>query len=224
MTQNREQEALRAYLKFLQSKGVSSISLKQRQAFLQNLSPIIAETFGDDQRYRDKLETVLETKDRAAWPFCLGVAREFYLFWTQDIKAIAALAASDGLELELAEWQPLEHDLKTLWVSLDKTNFDTAEMWTLKAYAQAMRQRAADQALIETRVKLVKLLIMQLRSSSQHSLKIYRTTVDKLLPLFEKKETRNLFSAVAYEFYYFWTGDPNAGDYVLSKNPGKGII
>ncbi|MEQ1601485.1 MAG: hypothetical protein HOP04_01240 [Methylophilaceae bacterium] len=224
MTHNREQEALSAYLNFLQSKGASKASLELRQAFLQDLLPVIAETFGRDLLYRNKLEALLESKERATWPFCLSVAREFFLFWTQDIKAIAALAADNGLDLELAQWQPMESNLQTLWASLDKVTFDTAEMWPLKAYAQALRQHAANNALIETRLKLVKLLVMRLRASTHKNQNIYRTAVDQLIPMFEKKETRHLFSAVTHEFYYFWIGDPNAADFVLSKNPIKGIV
>ena len=63
---------------------------------------------------------MIETKDSATWPFCLSVAREFYLFWTQDIKAIAALVADDGFDLDIEEWQPPDCDLQTLWSRLEK--------------------------------------------------------------------------------------------------------
>lgn len=217
-SQNREQEAIEAYLKFLQAKGVNSISLAQRQSFLFSLAPEIAETYGNDLLYRKKLETVIETKDSATWPFCLSVAREFYLFWTQDIKAIAALVADDGFDLDIEEWQPPDCDLQTLWSRLEKFAFSTAEMWPLKAYTQVLRQHRINSSHIDTRVKLAKLLVMRLRDLPEHNLKTYRNMVGKLLPLFGMKETRHLFLAIAHEYYYFWNGDPNAASYVLSRN------
>jgi hypothetical protein len=97
-----------------------------------------------------------------------------------------------------------------LWQTLDKAKFDTVENWPIKAYSLALRQAGAEQALVDTRVKLVKILLIRLRDAPQKSNRHYRIAVDATVPLFEKHDTRRLFFAVVREFYYFWIGDPDA--------------
>jgi len=100
---------------------------------------------------------------------------------------------------------------------LDKEQFDISETWPLKSYTLAFRQNGAAQSLVDTRVKLVKLLLIRLRDAPAKNHKIYRIAVDASVFLFAVKGTRHLFFAVVREFYYFWIGDPDAANYVLNK-------
>ena len=223
MNENREQEALSAYLKLLQVKGASSESLKKREKFLAKLAPDIAGKPSDGFHYRDAVENLLDTMEKAEWPFSLAVAREYFPFWTKDIKAIAQLNAEEAFELEPIHWQPLEANLKTLWQMLDKEQFSVSETWPIKAYTLALRQEGAQQAFVDTRVKLVKLLVVRLRDAPEKNHKIYRIAVDSTVPLFGLKETRRLFLAVVREFYYFWIGDPDAANYILTEATGNSL-
>lgn len=221
MTENREQEALNAYLKLLQNKGASGASLEQRKQFLLRLIPDITAKPTDGLVYRDAVEALLETVDKAQWPTCLPVAREFFPFWTKDIKAIAALVADAAYDPEPIQWQPLEANLKTLWDMLDKEQFSVTEKWPLKAYTHALRNEGASQSLVDTRVKLVKLLLVRLKDAPEKNHKMYRIAVDFSVPLFNMKDTRRLFLVVVREFYYFWIGDPDAAKYILTENTGS---
>ena len=216
MTENREQEALKAYLKLLLSKGATSANLERRMQFLVQLEPSIAGKPCDGSVYRNAVEELLDKTDKTEWPFCLLVAREYFPFWTQDIKAITALNSGSAFDIQPFEWQPLEANLKTLWGMLDKEQFSTTEKWPLKAYTHALRQEGATQLLVDTRVKLVKLLLVRLKDAPEKNHKIYRVAVDFTVPLFTMKETRRLFLAVVREFYYFWIGDPEAAKYILN--------
>lgn len=215
MTENREQEALSAYLKLLENKGATSATLKQREAFLLKLAPAVTGITNDGFHYREAVENLLDTIDKAEWPFCLSVAREYFPFWTKDIKAIAALNADAAFDSGPVQWQPLDCNLKTLWGMLDKEQFNVVETWPLKAYTLALRQEGAAQSFVDTRVKLVKLLLVRLRDAPDKNHKIYRIAVDATIPLFDLKETRRLFLSVVREFYYFWIGDPDAADNIL---------
>ncbi len=97
---------------------------------------------------------------------------------------------------------------------LDKEQFDVSETWPIKAYTLALRQNGAEQSLVDTRVKLVKLLLIRLRDAPAKNHKIYRIAVDASASLFAVKGTRHLFFAVVREFYYFWIGDPKAAEYI----------
>jgi hypothetical protein len=217
MSENREQEALGAYLKLLQNKGAGSLLLKRRETFLFRLTSAIADKPNNGQTYREAVEKVLDSLETKDWPYFLAIAREYYPFWTQDIKAIAALNAEAGFDVNPIQWQPLECNLKTLWTMLDKEKFSVAETWPLKAYTLALRQEGAEQSLVDTRVKLVKLLLVRLKDAPDKSHRIYRIAVDATIPLFTMKETRKLFLTVVREFYYFWIGDPEAASYILSE-------
>ena len=136
MAENREQEALEAYIRLLQNKGAIPDMLQRRKVFLQQLMPLLSKKPSDGGVYRDTVETLLDSLDKADWPLYQTVAREYYPFWTKDIKAIAALNADSVFELTEVRWAPLEVNLKTLWNLLDKEQFSIAENWPLKAYSQ----------------------------------------------------------------------------------------
>ena len=217
MMENREQEALGAYLKLLQSKGANDALLKRRETFLSGLITALAGKPNDGSVYRQVVEQLLDQADKRDWSFCLATARQYFPFWVNDIKAIAALNAEAGFDIESMQWQPAECNLKTLWTTLDQEKFGVAETWPLKAYTLALRQEGAEQSLVDMRVKLVKLLLVRLRDAPDKNHWIYRIAVDSTLPLFTMKETRKLFLTVVREFYYFWIGDPEAASHILSE-------
>ena len=217
MNNNREQEALHAYLTLLKNKGATEDSLEQRKQFLMRLMPMLTSLTNDGAAYREALENLLETLDKTEWPHSLAWAREYFPFWTKDIKAIATLNAEAAFDPEPTQWQPIECNLKTLWNTLDKEQFSVAENWPIKAYTLALRQEGASQSLVDTRVKLVKLLLVRLKDAPDKNHKIYRIAVDATVPLFDMREMRHLFLAVVREFYYFWIGDPDAASYILKE-------
>jgi hypothetical protein len=213
--ETRDQGALQAYLSLLRGKGVDDRDLERRVQLLQQLQPLLGDQPASGTAYRAAVELLLDRLMRADWPYALAVVREFYPFWTRDIKAIAALNAEATFGATAPAWQPPACDLAALWNSLDQERFSVAENWPLKAYTQALRQEGAAPPLIDTRTRLVKLLLLRLREAPDKSAMVYRAAVDATLPLFEFKETRRLFLAVVREFYYFWIGDPEAVSHIL---------
>lgn len=216
MNKPREQEALSAYLKILQNKGATDINLERRKQFVEKLIPAIEQLPLDGFRYREAVDSILHTFDVVEWPFFLSVIREYYHFWCQDFKAITNIHRDTEYELEPSQWTPEPANLKALWEQLDTEKFTTVENWPIKAYIHALRQAGAEQSLVDTRVKLVKLLIVRMRTAPELNNKFYRLTVDTTIQLFKVKDTRDLFLAVVREFFYFWIGDPEAQNYLFS--------
>jgi hypothetical protein len=139
----------------------------------------------------------------------------------KDIKAIAALNVNPGFDVKPLQWKPLPASLKSLTDSLETVKFDASENWPLKAYSQALRQEGSEQVLVDTRVKLAKIILIRLRNAPAKSHKSYRTAVDLTLPLFNIKKNRRLFLVVVREFYNFWTGNPYASNMVLKDGSGN---
>ncbi|OIR00994.1 hypothetical protein GALL_169580 [mine drainage metagenome] len=217
----REKAAINAYLKLLQAKGASSSVLYKRSLFLDKLNLALADKVLDGNEYREVIELVMDTIPADDWHENLTAAREFYPFWLENIKAIAVINLNPGFEVKPTAWRPEQVALKDLWSSLDSERFDTSESWPLKAYAQALRFEGADMALVETRTKLAKIILIRLRGAPEQNNKSYRTAVDLTLPLFNIKHNRSLFLVVVREFYYFWTGNPDAVNMVLKDDKGN---
>lgn len=224
MNTSREKEAINAYLKLLQSKGASSSLLHKRALFLENLSNSLGDLPLDGTEYRAAIENIMESVPADNWHECLTAAREFYPFWLKDIKAIAALNKNPGFEVPPVEWKPDLVSPKALTDSLETEKFDTSENWPLKAYTQALRSEGAEQALVDTRVKLAKIILIRLRSAPEKNGAMYRTAVDQTLPLFTIKQNRRLFLVVVREFFHFWSGNPDAASMVLKDGSGSLLL
>lgn len=221
MNLTREKKAINAYLKLLQTKGAGEDVLQKRALFLDKLSPYLTDKVLDGNEYREVIDIVMETMPIEDWHDSLNAAREFYPFWVEDIKAIASLSLNAGFDIQPVQWKPLQTSLKSLWDSLETEKFDTSENWPLKAYTQALRFEGAEQSLVDTRVKLAKVILIRLRDAPVKNHKAYRTAVDLTLPLFNIKQNRRLFLVVVREFYHFWCGNPDAASMVLKDGSGN---
>lgn len=224
MNEMREKEAIDAYLKLLQAKGASSAVLHKRSAFLDQLVVRLAGVSLSGDAYREIVEEIMDAVPADGWHDSLTTAREFYPFWVKDFKAIAALNINPGFDVKPIDWKPVQATLKLLSDSLETTKFEAAENWPLKAYTQALRFEGAEQSLVDTRVKLAKIILIRLRTAPEKDNKAYRAAVDLTLPLFTIKHSRRLFLVVVREFYHFWSGNPDAANMVLKDNSGNGLM
>lgn len=214
----REQQALEVYIKLLTNKGFGPDTFVPRINFLNKLIPLLVGKDLNGRVYRAAIEQVMDTVEEAAWPESLTVAREYYPFWMNDLKAVALLSKISTVDALPIDWQPMHIELSDLWQTIDTEKFDTTDSWALKAYTKALRNENAEQLLIDTRVKLAKVLLVRMREAPDKNNKCYRTTVDATLPLFEVKKNRRLFLVVVREFFHFWAGNPDADKFILNSN------
>lgn len=214
----REQQALEVYIKLLTAKGFGPETFVPRVNFLNKLMPLLAGKEPNGRVYRIAIEVQMDSVAEADWPESLVISREYYPFWINDLKAVAQLSKSAVRDTLPIDWQPTHVELGTLWHSVDTEKFDTTDSWALKGYTKALRNENAEQTLIDTRLKLAKIMLVRLRDAPEKSNKAYRTTVDATLPLFEVKKNRRLFLVVVREFFHFWAGNPEAEKFVLSNH------
>jgi hypothetical protein len=215
---SREQQALEVYLKLLASKGFGPETFEQRQVFLNKLMPLLSDKEQHGGTYRLAIEEMMETVDAQDWPEYLLIAREYYPFWMNDLKAVTQLNAKVIKDTLPMDWKPKNALLSELWHSVDQEKFGTTDSWALKGYTKALRNENAEQLLIDTRVKLAKILLVRLRDAPTPDNANYRIAVDATLPLFEVKKNRRLFLVVVREFFHFWSGNPEAEKMVLNAN------
>lgn len=206
-----ENEALNAYFSFLRTKGVTQQSLDARLEFLVRLLAGLAAKPYDRTAYAGALNMIMKKTRDQAWHFHMQVAREFYPFWMQDIKAIALLSEQYGVQNAVVDWAPLPLTLKQLSQTLNLFIFNEAESVLLERYLAALRQQALSKGLLVVKLRLAKIILLRLREAPHKSGAIYRVAVDMTLPLFRLKNSRQLFLEVVREFFGFWMGDSGTG-------------
>lgn len=200
----REHQSMIAYINFIRNKSVESANLAQRQTIIQNLCPYIANEPNDGNGYRQGVNGFLEHINKADWNFVLMVIREYFPFWTNNIKLVAALTNEYVLENNTSQWQVLSGNLATIWAELDHAHLNDDDIRAIKAYSRELKQKNAEQSLIDTRVNLIKLLLTRLQNISEKNPTLFRKATDATVLIFEQKETRYLFLSVVREFYCFW--------------------
>ena len=213
----REQQALEVYIKLLTGKGFGPDTFVPRVDFLNKFMPMLANKDLNGIGYRIAIEDLMDSIAEADWPESLVIAREYCPFWLNDLKAVAQLSKNTITDTLPIGWQPKHVALSALWHTVDTEKFDTTDSWALKGYTNALRFENAVQTLIDTRLKLAKIMLVRLRDAPDKSNKDYRTTVDATLPLFEVKKNRRLFLVVVREFFHFWAGNPDADKLVLNQ-------
>lgn len=218
MIQPREQQALEVYFKLLTVKGFGPETFVQRTSFLNKLLPLLADKEPGGGEYHLAIEVMMDSVAEEDWPESLVIAREYYPFWINDLKAVAQFNKATTKDQLPIDWKPIQVTLSSLWHTVDQEKFSTTDSWAIKGYTKALRNENADQTLIDTRIKLAKILLVRLKDAPDKSNKIYRTTVDATLPLFEVKKNRRLFLVVVREFFHFWSGNPDAEKFILNAN------
>jgi hypothetical protein len=204
MKNNREKEAINAYLKLLQNKGAASSTLYKRSLFLDRLTEHLVGKSLERTHYGQALDHALETVSLIDKLECQNTAREFYPFWMNDIKAIAAFDLHYGFDIQSIKWRPISTSLDALTKSLDSEVFNQDETKALRSYIKSLQSRGADDLVVDTRIKMAKIILLRLRDAPENNNKTYRMAVDVTLPLFKVEKIKALFLVVVREFYYFW--------------------
>ena len=214
----RQQTSLEAYLKLMESKGADPENLARRRDLLEKLLPFLAKKPVRGEYYRSAIDDSMTLIDKNDWPLFLTIVRDFYHFWVNDFKAIAALHNSGAFNVKPQLPETPEGSLKELWAQLKSEKFSISEKWPINAYKAALLNEGLDKEVVEIRVKLAQLLLLQLRKVEGHNGNIYRLAAGSMLPVFLKKETSELFIGIVREFFHFWLGDPDAAEHIKSDH------
>lgn len=210
MSDTRESQAVQAYYNLLHGKGADAAIMATRDALFAELVPLLEHQPCVSAVYRSAVDQCLQDKPPQRWPEILSIIREFYPFWRGDVKAVMQYADTVGFELHPISWQPAVIDLQSVWPNLLGEKFQTAELWPLNGYIKALKSMDKPEMDVELRTRMARLMLLRLREAPPNEKNAYRITADATLPLFTLKNTRHLFLNAVREFYYFWSGHPEA--------------
>ncbi|MDO9206015.1 hypothetical protein [Methylotenera sp.] len=210
MNNNREHIALNAYLNLLERNGICKSLIRQRELVILKLVPYLEEIQSDGFSFRNAVDELFKQLDKSQWSTSLPVIRDYFSFWNNDIKAIVAMNQDHAFGVNPTEWKPIDADLKQIWNSLDEITLTISESQPLESYERALRKNGADDFFVVACKKLVKLLLLLLRSAPHKQPVAYRKALDANLTLFSSAEAYKVSLKVGREFYYFWKGDSRA--------------
>ncbi len=207
MGTTKEDKAVNAYIKFLQGKNLSSDAIDLRARFLKKLT-ILLQGQSSREEYGRALETALKIDDNIERHQQLNIAREFFPFWTDDIKMIARMSETYGFDLSISQMKPLP----TLSIDeLNSAKLNNNESDLLNRYSKLLQEQKVTDDLIQARLRLAKLVLLRLRDIPIQNNVSYRMAVEVTLPLFNVDDVRQRFLQAVREFFYIWIAevDPN---------------
>lgn len=204
MSQENEEKAVSAYIKFLESKQVDADSLAVRAKFARSLSLLLKGKSGRAD-FGKALEMISRIADNIDRHQQLNIAREFYPFWTDDIKMIAAMSESYGYDLSTIRFRSLPTKLE--WETIEQLSdekLSDQEDSLLGQYSQNLQEQKVVETTIQERIRLARIVLLRLRDIPIHNNITYRLAVDATLPLFAVEELKQRFLQVVREFFYIW--------------------
>jgi hypothetical protein len=213
MDKQREEQAINAYTKFLQSKGVSSDAVEMRKQFVSKLIVLLDGQTGRSD-YARALQMMIKFEENIDRQKQLNYAREFYPFWLGDIKSIARISETYGFDLNSAKFKSLPASLA--WAEIDALNtdekFTSQESKLLRDYALNLQQQNMTEESIQAKLKLIKVMLLRLRDIPVEHSMAYRMAVDVTLPLFNLEDIKQGFLSAVREFYYIWIDEAKPKD------------
>lgn len=204
MDQERQKKAINAYTKFLQTKGVADDALVLRTMFIGKFVVLLG---GQNGRagYGRALQAMIKVEESIDRQKQLNFAREFYPFWVGDIKSIARISETYGLDLDAEKFKALPATLE--WPAIDALTaeaLDEQENKLIKNYSLDLQQQNQVDDAIQAKIKLAKILLFRLRDIPMQNNTGYRMAVDVTLPLFNLDDLKQRFLEAVREFFYIW--------------------
>ncbi len=204
MDQERQKKAINAYVKLLEKKAVDKEAIDTRTKFVEKLVVLLADQF-DRHGYSQALQAMLKIEEHIDRQQQLNYAREFYPFWIGDIKSIARISESYGVDLSSAKFKSLPASLT--WPEIDALNEESLspqENILIRDYLLNLQQQSLTDEELQARVKLAKVILLRLRDIPIKNNVAYRMAVDVTLPLFNLEDIKQRFLEAIREFFYIW--------------------
>ncbi len=204
MQEERQKKAIDAYVKFLEKKAVDKQAVDTRTKFVEKLAVLLDNQF-DRQGYSQALQAMLKIEEQIDRQQQLNYAREFYPFWIGDIKSIARISETYGVDLNSTKFKSLPPSLA--WPEIDALNQESLspqENILIRDYSMNLQQQSLKEEELQAKVKLAKVILLRLRDIPIKNNVAYRMAVDVTLPLFNLEDIKQRFLEAIREFFYIW--------------------
>lgn len=211
MNQEAQEQAVSAYKKFLKSKQVDEAAIDKRIKYINKLVVLI-DGIPSRESYSKAQQALLKIEEDVDRQQQLNVSREFYPFMMEDMKSIARTSESYGMDLNSIQFKSLPPSLS--WSEIDTLNQESLspqENILIRDYSIDLEKQHLQQAEVQAKVKLAKLILLRLRDIPINNNIAYRMAVDVTLPLFNLEEIKQRFLEAIREFFHIWIekSDPN---------------
>lgn len=226
-TEVTEQSALATYIDVLKARNLASGQIAQCRHFLRYLLTALRGKAMNGDSYREAVDYTL--KNFPEDPYFLTIVREFYAYWTGDIRTASVAAANCPFptpEIKgnlLVVLTRVERDA-VLTCDVAALEYQLEQARALQSYIERLKTLGATPEQLAIRRRLLLLLMYGLRGAAKSG-NDFRLVVDNLLVLFPKTEKWHLFVALARDYYYFWVGDAHASQRItadtLAADPGE---
>lgn len=196
---------INAYVNFLNSKNIDKASIDSRIQFAKELTSHLSE-IPTREGYGKAIQATLDSLETIDRQQQLNFGREFYPFLMEDLKSIARISGTYGLDLTSTKFKKLPTVLD--WDAIDamaSEPLETVEEDLLSDYALSLKKKnKITESLIEDKVKLVKLVLLIVRDIPIKNNVGYRMAIDVILPLFDIGASKQQFLESVREFFYIW--------------------
>ncbi len=190
--------AIETYINDLKVQGASADIVHESKYFLIKLAQHVYGIRVDGASYRQAVNALLLNIEHDEKTFCVNLARNFYRCWRAEDSA--AIKVDNE---QTSKFGSQKEELIKLWHGIDEEFLYAWEDWPLNLYMNSMRQIGVAENDIETRQKLAKVIIIELRKNHNSDEQDYRTAIYRIQPLFSSQEMQDFFLIVSREFYSF---------------------
>lgn len=205
-------QALENYLDDLRRRDVATKHLTLARHFLRHLISTMRDLPQDATGYRKAAELTLRNFPED--PNFVELIRDFYPHWSGE--TAPPIASHSHVRANPSESGALQEALTKMnndpWshTTLAQLERQAHQLKSLARYAEELKKAGLDDANINARLKLIKLLLFTIRDVAQNT-DSYRNGVDQVLTLFPHQERWHVYVSLAREFFYFLANDVEAG-------------
>ena len=204
-----EMNSIETYLNTLSADGANLDYIESSKYFLIILADYLYGIPADGKYYRQAVESLVQHADIEEQPLCLEIARAFYPFWMNEHKLACETHHKALLPANSPENDSLKKLAIDLWNNIDKEFFSSVESEPIDLYIASLQERGISNEQIQTKQKLAKIIIKELRNEDNDKYS-YRKVIDKTLHLFSRQDLQHLFLIMSRDFYQFWTSAQQA--------------
>jgi hypothetical protein len=189
--------ALGAYFKDFKLRAKSKEVLENNKAFLIKLVHYMVGVNVTGLAYRQAVNELIANVEESQKHFCVDIARSFYPYWVNASNALSLKRKTE----EIATKSQKE-TLMDLWHEIEAESLSISENRMIRQYADAMRALRLGVKEMEVRIKIAKVILVELRQFAQTS-DGYRDNIDTIQQLITSTRLKDYILEVSREFYPF---------------------
>jgi hypothetical protein len=185
-------------------------TLPQAERYLHQFAHFIYNISTDGIAYRRAVSQFLKKVPQDALVFCTQLIRAFYPYWIAELSN----------EVSHQDWITFGNATKNrphatislldLWEKAESELLSDNDLTLLNRYTNMMLENEMDEDAMDARLKMARILAVELRRKEARSQFDYRLTVQEIESAITKHDLKTFFVQVSRDFYYVWAANADA--------------